>query len=128
MSAQTWFPLSEAQVKERAEQLVDTLNAIDDLDEAKSQAMKDFRDERVGLLRRVRELKSAVRNKGEYRDAQQGLFESAESVAKKGAAKLVKGLREAGVTSIEFRSEDLGKVKKAAKTLGKQKPGEADAP
>jgi hypothetical protein len=66
--------LSEAELRERAEQLAGCVVALDELAEERKLITKELGERKEGLTRRVRKLSQVIRNKGEYQEQQAALF------------------------------------------------------
>jgi uncharacterized protein YecE (DUF72 family) len=74
MSDKVFVPLTEEELKQRAEKLAGVVVQMDELAEERKEANKDFADRKKALSRHAHELSASIRHKGEWRDAQTPLF------------------------------------------------------
>jgi len=73
--SQEFVPLTEHELERKGAELAAALTQLDELEEQRKAAAKDFADRKRDLSTEARKLATVIRQKGEYRENQVTLFE-----------------------------------------------------
>ncbi|NTX08280.1 hypothetical protein [Myxococcus sp. CA040A] len=85
-STQEFVPYTRDQLLEKSTELAAVLDKLDTVREEKTAAMKDFKKSESDLSMQARHLSKVIRQKGEFRDRQRGIFDVEEEDAGEGLA------------------------------------------